>query len=340
MEALAVIWGIKKHRLYLERNNFLVYTDHSSLQWLLNTKEDRQPRLWRWAMFLQAYDFTVTYTPGKLNLAADALSRHPLPDINSVDSIKWSEEQKKDPKLQGIIKDISAHSQFLVNNDILYKVQRRKRAITKNHLYIVVPAQLVNEMITHYHSSAFAGHCGIRKTIAKISSHRLWWFNMQHDVTQHCLACQSCQRIKGNRSHTYHQGSTTGESPFQRVALDYWGPLPASTSGNKYILVALDTYIRFVELYPTQSTNHQEFASAFYNCFIFRHGVPKEILSDNGVPFNSLFSTQVINLIGSENLFAPAYHFASNGAVERFMKTLRNMIFTYTNNDIISNNWD
>ncbi|SAM00750.1 hypothetical protein [Absidia glauca] len=63
MEALAVVWGIKKHRQYLERNHFLVYTDHSSLQWLLNTKEDRQPRLWRWAMLLQAYDFKVIYTP-------------------------------------------------------------------------------------------------------------------------------------------------------------------------------------------------------------------------------------------------------------------------------------
>ncbi|SAM06102.1 hypothetical protein [Absidia glauca] len=249
-------------------------------------------------------------------------------------------EQQKDPKLQDIIKDISAHSQFLVANDTLYKVHRRKRAITKNHLYIVVPAHLVNDMITHYYASKFAGHCGIRKTIAKISSHRLWWSNMQLDVTRHCLACQTCQRIKGKRSHSYHQGSTTGEIPFQRVALDYWGPLPTSTRGNKYVFVVLDTYTRFVELYATKLTNHQDLASTFYNRFILRHGVPTEILSDNGVPFNSLFSTQVIKLIGSENLFAPAYHPASNGAVERFMKTLRNMILTYTNNDIISDNWD
>ncbi|SAM06765.1 hypothetical protein [Absidia glauca] len=141
---------------------------------------------------------------------------------------------------------------------------------------------------------------------------------MQKDVTEHCLACQ---RIKGNRSHSYHQGSTADEIPFQRVALDYWGSLPTSTRGNKYILVALDTYTRLLEHYPTQSINQHELATAFYDKFILRHGVPNEILSDNGAPFNTLFNTQITKLIGAESLFTPAYHPSANGAVERFMKS-------------------
>jgi len=39
IEALAIVWGIKKFRPFLEYGHFTVFTDHSSLQWLLKTKE-------------------------------------------------------------------------------------------------------------------------------------------------------------------------------------------------------------------------------------------------------------------------------------------------------------
>lgn len=52
IEALSIIWDIKKHRIYLEAGHFLIFTDHSSLQWLMSTSEDKQPRLWRWCLFL------------------------------------------------------------------------------------------------------------------------------------------------------------------------------------------------------------------------------------------------------------------------------------------------
>lgn len=79
LECLAVVFGIKKFRQFVECGSFLVYNDHSSLQWVLNTKEDKQARIWRRCMFLQAFDFKVIFIPGHTNKAADVLSRHPLP---------------------------------------------------------------------------------------------------------------------------------------------------------------------------------------------------------------------------------------------------------------------
>ena len=73
-ECLAVVEGIKAFRHYLIGRNFTVETDHRALQWLDKMK-DGNPRLTRWTILLQPYDFSVRYRPGTANRNADGLSR-------------------------------------------------------------------------------------------------------------------------------------------------------------------------------------------------------------------------------------------------------------------------
>ena len=80
-EAFALVEGIKKFQQYLHDRKFVVYTDHSSLHWLMNVK-DATIRLARWAMLLQQFDFDVIHRPGYQNGNADALSRRPYPNTN------------------------------------------------------------------------------------------------------------------------------------------------------------------------------------------------------------------------------------------------------------------
>ena len=82
-ETLALIEGIKNYRVYLAGRKFTAVTDHSALQYLQRTK-DPTGRLGRWALFLQEYDFTVQYKPGRIHLNADALSRRPYTDDTSL----------------------------------------------------------------------------------------------------------------------------------------------------------------------------------------------------------------------------------------------------------------
>lgn len=70
-----------------------------------------------------------------------------------------------------------------------------------------------------------------------------------------------------------------------------------------------------------------------------KHGVPEEILQDNGPPFSGTFHSQLTVLLGSTNLFTPAYHAQSNGIIERFMSALRRLIISYTDQAIIKNEW-
>jgi transposase InsO family protein len=77
-ECLSVIFGVTSFRCYLHGRHFTVFTDHGSLQWLLNLK-DANGRLARWALKLQGHDMTIHHRAGRLNGNADALSRAPVP---------------------------------------------------------------------------------------------------------------------------------------------------------------------------------------------------------------------------------------------------------------------
>ena len=95
-EALALVWGVTKFRYYLYSKHFTVITDHKALKHLFETK-DHTGQLYRWSLKLQEYDFNIEYRPGKNHQNADALSRAPLPDMDSVeDSLAiaafWAEE--------------------------------------------------------------------------------------------------------------------------------------------------------------------------------------------------------------------------------------------------------
>jgi hypothetical protein len=73
-EFLALIMAIEKWRSYLQRQEFIILTDHKSLSYLSeqNLQSDLQRKAMKRLMGLQ---FKIVYRKGKENLAADALSR-------------------------------------------------------------------------------------------------------------------------------------------------------------------------------------------------------------------------------------------------------------------------
>lgn len=120
----------------------------------------------------------------------------------------------------------------------------------------------------------------------------------------------------------------------------FFGPLPQSDSGNKYILVCQDMFTRYVELYPVPNIAQDTLADKIYNQFIPRHGYVQEWVCDNGSPFNATFIQILAQLVDSHIRYTPPLHPESNGVVERFMSTLRRGILAFTNQTARNNDWD
>ena len=118
------------------------------------------------------------------------------------------------------------------------------------------------------------------------------------------------------------------DEPFSRILIDCVGPLPRTKSGNEYLLTIMCTSTRFPEAIPLRNIKTKSIVKALIKFFTFV-GLPKSVQSDQGSNFMSGIFQQVMHELGIKQFRSSAYHPESQGALERFHQTLKNMIRSY-----------
>ena len=72
-EMLAMVFGCEKFRPYILGSHVVIHTDHAAIKYLM-VKRDAKPRLIRWVLLLQEFDFEIKDKKGSDNVIADHLS--------------------------------------------------------------------------------------------------------------------------------------------------------------------------------------------------------------------------------------------------------------------------
>ena len=116
----------------------------------------------------------------------------------------------------------------------------------------------------------------------------------------------------------------TPTEPWKVTAVDYKGPIGPQ---RWYIHTQMCIYSRYPEVYMTKSTRMEELKKVMDKT-MRTHGVPDEIWSDGGPPYNGYEWEQYVEDWGSRPKKTTPYHPPANGTVERFNRTLKQAILT------------
>lgn len=290
-ECLGVILGLEAFRGYIQGTHCTVYTDHSSLTWLMNIAHP-EGKLCRYITRLSLFDFTIKFRKGKNMEAPDALSRIPYAlSAAHVTSKIPSFSKVQDPWYIDLISRVKANPQnfpsFQVTGEFLFKkIHDKMLRIDQFKLY--VPNDFRFSLIKENHDSLPAGHVGIAKTVSRITR-QYYWPSLKRDVTEYVHQCDVCQGFKP--SNTLPMAEMIPKvhemSPFQLVYLDFIGSLPSSSKQNKYALVMQDASTKFLIATPMRAATTQSAIKAITDQLILVHGCPSILVADQGSQFTS-----------------------------------------------------
>lgn len=320
LELLAIINALNRFHTYLQGIPFKIVTDCNSIKLALN-KKDINPRINRWALILQDYNFEIVHREGNRMKHVDALSR-----TNSIFVLEENTFEQNLAVAQHLDKDIQNISERLQESELRdYELRNglvyRKM---KDKLLFYVPRLMENQIITNSHDNL--GHVGKEKTMEYIS--QIYWFpEMQKKIKLHiknCIKCLCYSPTVGKQEGVLHN-IPKGNEPFVTLHIDHYGPLEKTPTGKKYIFEVIDGFTKFVKFYDVKSTKTCEVIHKLQEYFN-NYSKPIRIVSDRGSAFTSNEFAKFLKENNVIHVLIAASSPKSNGQIERINRDLTPML--------------
>uniref|UniRef100_A0A146LKA7 RNA-directed DNA polymerase n=1 Tax=Lygus hesperus TaxID=30085 RepID=A0A146LKA7_LYGHE len=338
LECLSVIHAIQRWRMYLEGCHFTVITDHHALRWLKELK-DPNPRLTRWALKLQSYDYEIEYRKGSLNKVPDALSRAP---VSPACAFQLIPDQVIDPwylrMMQNVTSNPDAYPLWKTEGGLLYKFLADRDELV-NTWKLVVPKEQRNQLLDLNHATPSSGHFGVFKTLKRIAA-EFYWPKMRRDVQSFVAKCSVCAAFK---TPTTKPAGTMGRHhvsrPWELIAMDFTGKYPRSPRRNEYMLSVQCLFTKFILLFPMTNCRVANLVKLLEDKVFCVYGVPSGIVCDNGAQFTSRQFTQLMQDKNVQVRYTALYHPQAD-PVERAHRELKRMMGSFMQGHQSHARWD
>ena len=340
-EALALVFGVQRFHSYLFGHHFELVTDHQPLLALLHehrpTSTQASARIRRWSLLLSAYEYTITFRKTQAHGNADALSRLPLPQIQTKSKTPpelvllmehlddspvtarhirvWS---RRDVVLSKVLQFVERGWPSDVDKSLsAYSSKRNELSVYQGCMMwgsrVVILPQGRSTVLQELHE----GHPGMTK-MKSLARMYVWWPGIDKDIEKSVQACHHCQEQQSVPPVAPLQPWKWPSRPWVRLHMDFAGPFQ-----GKMILIVIDSHSKWIEAFPTDSATSSKVIELSRTLFA-QFGVPEALVTDNGPCFVSEeFETFLLNN-GIKHITSAPYHPATNGLAERAVQIVKN----------------
>ncbi|GKA15717.1 putative reverse transcriptase domain-containing protein [Tanacetum coccineum] len=232
-----LVFALKSWRHYLYGTKCTVFTDHKTLQHILD-QEELNMRQRRWLELLADYDCEIRYHPRKANVVADALSRiKPL-----------QEENIKAENLRGM--------------DKAFEVRPDGTRCIKNQSWLPLFGNLRDLIMHESRKSKYSIHPGSDKMYQDLKK-LYWWPNMKAIIAEYVGKCLTSSRVK-TECQKPSGLLIQPEIPtwkWERITMDFVTKLPRTSNGHDTIWVIVDRLTKSAHFIPTRETDSMDIAN-------------------------------------------------------------------------------
>ena len=107
------------------------------------------------------------------------------------------------------------------------------------------------------------------------------------------------------------------------------GSLPETPGGNKHLLVVMDHFTKWCEIFPTPDQKERTVAQTLVSSLFSRFGPPHIIHSDQGWNLKSHLMHEVCQIMDTHKSRTKAYHLQCDGLVERQNRAIQEMLSAF-----------
>ena len=301
-ECYALFRAIFKLQYYLRGKSFTLATDHNNLRWM---EQSLVPKIIRWRIFMQSFDFVLRHIIGKNNNLADWLSRQGLQQMAVL---------------------------FMIEEEY---IQQRERC----EVLMGILSETQEDMLDHSHGHRM-GHPGTRGTYRNLNKHFPGHgisYQVVADYVNGCWVCQK-DRLQGKSDRlASHYRTIMPEHPRKRVGVDTLVITPADMYGFCYLIVITVIASGLTILYAAKDKKAETMADALFKFFI-HFGVYEELVSDPGSDLTSDVVEHLNKYLGIRHVFSLVDRHQSNGVEGKNKLILRYLKATLAD-DRVQDRW-
>src|SRR3954462_5810336 len=155
-----------------------------------------------------------------------------------------------------------------------------------------------------------------------------YWPKMMTEAIAYAKWCHACQ-IHDDFVHRppdqLHPTDSTW--PFEMWGMDIMGPIsPPSPKGHRFILAVTNYFSKWAKAIPLKIVKTLDVIQFIKHHVIYRFGVPRRIVHDNGAQFISYSLQRFCTKFRIQSISSTEYYPPANGLAAAFNKTIEKLL--------------